>query len=191
MSSDVVIVDYNPAWPVMYEEERARIQALIGAYISEIHHVGSTSIPGLGAKPIIDILVIVREFALGEHCVEPLATLGYEYMGEYGIPGRHYFRKPVGPFETRTHHIHMVEKGHDQRALMLIFCEYLRLHPEAAEDYYQLKKELAEKYRTDRENYTDAKAPFVKSIVRTAIEEAFAKRKRTTQQNTSENAQHK
>ena len=187
MSSDVVIVDYNPAWPIMYEEERAQIQALIGEYISEIHHVGSTSIPGLGAKPIIDILVIVREFALGERCVEPLATLGYEYMGEYGIPGRHYFRKPVGPFETRTHHIHMVEKGHDQRALMLIFREYLRLHPEAMQEYYQLKKGLAEQYKTDRDQYTDAKAPFVKSIVRAAIEEAFAERKQQAEQRNAEN----
>src|SRR5574340_1299662 len=114
MPGSVVIVNYNPAWPRLYEEEKSHILKAIGRYIVEIHHIGSTSVPGLAAKPIIDIMIGIRELLLVDKCVQPLQGLGYEYLGEYGIPGRHYFRKPPVALGThRTHHIHMTEITHD------------------------------------------------------------------------------
>ena len=162
----VVVVDYDPEWVRMYEEERTRIVALIGNYLEEIQHVGSTSIPGLAAKPVIDILAIVPDISIAEHCVKPLEHLDYAYFGENGIPGRRYFRKPSDiRFHQHTHHIHMMEQRHEQVHKMLTFRDYLRTHPEAVKEYQDLKKELATKYSGDRAAYTDAKEPFVQSIL--------------------------
>lgn len=168
----IVVVDYDPEWVHMYEEERTRIVSLIGAYLEEIHHVGSTSIPGLAAKPIIDIFAIVSDIRVVEHCVKPLESLDYAYLREHGIPGRHYFRKPSDTrFHQHTHHIHMSERGLEQIYAMLTFRDYLRKHPEAVQAYQDLKKELAAKYSGDRDAYTDAKEPFVRSILRLAEKE--------------------
>src|SRR3972149_9435487 len=109
----VVIVDYDLSWPIRYEEERGRIIEALGGSIEgvfAIEHVGSTSVPGCGAKPIIDIMIGVRELTHGERCVGPLETLGYEYRGELGIPGRFYFAKPRAR-RPRSHHIHLVARG--------------------------------------------------------------------------------
>jgi len=176
----VIIVDYNPNWPQMYEQEKARIQDAVGEYLIDIQHVGSTSIPGLSAKPILDIMPVIRDIALIEHCVQPLAALDYAYAGENGIPGRHYFRKPIdNTTQPSMVHLHVVEKGHDQWAMMLLFREYLRLHPQSAQQYDILKRELAATYGSDRVGYTDAKAAFVKSIIRAAVLEAMSEKKKS------------
>lgn len=168
----IVVVDYDPEWSRIYEEERTRIIDLIGNCLEEIQHVGSTSIPGLAAKPIIDILAIIPEISIVEHCVKPLERLDYAYFGENGIPDRHYFRKPSDiRFHQHTHHIHMMERGHEQVHKMLMFRDYLRRQPEAVQAYQDLKRELATKYRGDRVAYTDAKEPFVQSILRLAEKE--------------------
>ncbi len=172
--SSIIVVDYDPAWPQLFIEEQTRIRALIGEYVTEIEHIGSTSIPGLAAKPIIDILLVIRSYSLVAQCVQPLESIGYEYRGEAGIPGRHFFRKfsPTEP-PVRTHHIHMIEKSNEQYAWNLLFREYLRRHPETVQEYAVLKRELVVKYRDDRAAYTDAKAPFVYSTVRKAVLEAL------------------
>src|SRR5260370_17787049 len=90
----IVIADYSPAWPAMFEEERARILDVAGDHIDDIQHVGSTSVAGLGAKPIIDIMIGLRDLSHVEQFVQPLRQLGYGYLGEHGIPERHFFRKP-------------------------------------------------------------------------------------------------
>lgn len=181
-TGQVIIVNYDPQWPQMYEDERARIQNAIGPYLVDIQHVGSTSIPGLGAKPIIDILPVIRDISLVSQCVGPLAALDYAYFGEHDIPGRHYFRIPADT-TSQPHkiHLHVLEKGHDQWAMMLLFREYLRMRPESAQQYDTLKRELAARYGSDHVGYTDAKESFVKSIVRAAIIEAFSEKKQTTQ----------
>ena len=161
----ILIAEYDPIWPQLYSEEKARILAVAGNYIDEIQHVGSTSVPGLGAKPIIDIMVGLRDLSLVEQCVQPLENLGYEYLGEYGIPERHYFRKPLANVGTRTHHIHVVVKRSDFWRRQILFRDYLRAHPEDARQYYLLKKGLAEKFGSDREGYTDAKTEFIESIL--------------------------
>lgn len=165
MPAPVVIVEYNPRWPAMYEEERQSILTATGDLIVAIEHIGSTAVPGLGAKPIIDIMAAVRELVDAERCVTPLKTIGYEYVPEYNdiIPERRYFHK--GPPEARTYHLHMVELTSDFWEQQLLFRDFLRTHPEEAQEYYRLKKGLAEKFGSDREGYTDAKTSFIEAAV--------------------------
>ena len=164
MKAPVVIVEYDPRWPALYEAEASAILGAIGHVIVALEHVGSTSVPGLGAKPIIDILAGVRILADAAQCVEPLRGLGYEYVPEYEaeIPDRRYFRK--GPPAGRTHHLHLVEHGGEFWMRHLLFRDYLRAHPEAAQAYDRLKRELAARFGSDRDGYTDAKTEFVRSI---------------------------
>ena len=126
MSSSIKLIDYDPKWPILYEEEKASILGVVGDFIVDIQHIGSTAVPGLAAKPIIDIMMAIRRLALVENCIQPLQTIGYAYLGEYGIPGRHYFRKPPGDLEARTHHLHLVEKEGDFWERHILFRDFLR-----------------------------------------------------------------
>jgi GrpB-like predicted nucleotidyltransferase (UPF0157 family) len=166
MSEVIEIVDYNPGWPRMFEEERASLLPLIGQYVEDIQHTGSTSVPGLAAKPVIDILIAVRGLALVEKCVGPIEGLGYGYLGENGLPGRHFFRKPGGRGWHRTHHIHMVLKGSSEWENQTRFRDYLRAHPETRQQYQDLKQELAARFGDDRRGYTDAKQDFVIAVLK-------------------------
>jgi GrpB-like predicted nucleotidyltransferase (UPF0157 family) len=157
----VAIAEYDPAWPALYERERDLITESLGGLVVAIEHVGSTAVPGLGAKPIIDIMVGVRSLADGERCVGPLEELGYEYKGEFGIPGRLYFRRLADG--NRSHQIHMVEIGSDFWKRHLLFRDYLREHPQEAQHYHELKLRLAAEFRADREGYTEAKTEFIRS----------------------------
>jgi len=166
---EVVVVDYDLAWPTRFNEEKARILvALDGAMegVVAIEHVGSTAVPGLAAKPIIDMMIGVHDLSAGERAVEPMASLGYEYLGENGIPDRLYFRKG----NPRTHHVHMVRHGGEFWERHVLFRDLLRERPDIAARYGVLKKDLAIKHRTQRLEYTEAKSPF--------IEEALAKARR-------------
>jgi GrpB-like predicted nucleotidyltransferase (UPF0157 family) len=166
---EVVVVDYDPGWPRRFEEERALIaEALAGVKdaVVAIEHVGSTAVPGLAAKPIIDIMVGIEKLSDGERCVWPLEALGYEYRGEAGIPGWHYFRKG----EPRSHQLHMVEHGGEFWERLIRFRDILREHPDVAAEYGALKKELAAKYRT-RRLHSEAKAPFIESVLAQARED--------------------
>ena len=166
----------------MYEQEKARIQDAIGEYLIDIQHVGSTSIPGLSAKPILDIMPVIRDISLIKQCVQPLEAIDYRYSGENGIPGRHYFRKPIDvTIKPRLVHLHVLQKGHEQWAMMLLFREYLRLHPESTQQYDVLKRELATKFGSDRVGYTDAKESFVKSIIRASVKEALNEKKKSVE----------
>lgn len=167
MTFPIRLVDYDPQWPILYEEEKASIFGVIGDLIVDIQHIGSTAVPGLGAKPIIDIMVAIRGLALVERCVQPLQAIGYEYLGEYGIPGRYYFRKPPGHPHS-TYHIHMVERESDFWERHILFRGFLRAHPEEAQRYYELKRELATKFGSDRDAYTEAKRSFIESVVNKA-----------------------
>lgn len=162
----VKIVNYDPQWPILYEKEKALIQKAIGHIIVGIEHIGSTAVPSLGAKPIIDILVAVNHLSDAEQCITPLQSIGYEYVPEYeaSIPERRYFHKGHPPKEQH-YHLHMVELTSDFWKKHLLFRDHLRTHPKVAQKYYELKKRLALKYGSDREGYTEAKTSFIKSIV--------------------------
>lgn len=150
----------------MYERARAEIVACIGQHILRIEHVGSTSIPGLSAKPTIDILVGVRDWDEANITIAPLADIGWGYVGEHGIPRRHYFRRGAVS-GRRTHHLHMLEVTQPEWETMLSFRNFLRGHPKAAADYERLKLDLA-RGNLDGPGYQAAKAPFIQGILERA-----------------------
>lgn len=165
----ITLVEYDPEWPALFEQERRRILDVAGEYIEDVQHVGSTSVPALGAKPVIDIMIGLRDFALVERCIGPLEALGYEYLGENGIPDRHFFRNPPGQsWEGRKFNVHMVKKGDYEWRRHILFRDYLRAHLEAAQEYYALKQALAARYADNPDAYMlypDAKTDFVASIL--------------------------
>ena len=167
MKRSIAIADYDPKWPIMYEEEKAEILSVIGHKIVAIEHIGSTAVPNLGAKPIIDIMVAVRHLSDAEECIEPLKSIGYEYApeNEIAIPERRYFQKGPSEVPNQHLHLHMVERTSDFWQRQLLFRDYLRTHPDVANKYYRLKKELAAKHGSNREAYTDAKTSFIESVV--------------------------
>lgn len=164
MDDTISIVPYDPAWPKQYEEEKWELQKALGSLIVQIEHIGSTAVPGLGAKPIIDITIALKNIADVNGCVLPLENSGYEHLGENGIPGRHFFRKFSKETGIRTHHLHIVGTDSDFVKKHLLFRDYLHDHPETVQQYYQLKKELAAKHGKDRDSYTDAKTEFIESV---------------------------
>lgn len=161
MSEPVRVVEYDPRWPSLYEEERAQIVAVLKGLILDIEHVGSTAVPGLGGKPIIDIMVAVPALATVEKCIEPLAALGYDFRGEAGVPERLFFGKGA----PRTHHVHMVERESDFWNDLILFRDFLRAHPDEARRYDELKKQLAARPGADRQAYWEGKAPLIESIL--------------------------
>ncbi|HKG95781.1 MAG TPA: GrpB family protein [Gemmatimonadaceae bacterium] len=166
-SGALLLAAYDPAWADAFEEERALIAEAFGGLPARVEHVGSTSVPGLAAKPIIDILVGRPPESALEPYVDALVGAGYEYRGEYGIPGRHYFVRGLAP-AARTHHLHMVALGSALWRDHLAFRDYLRAHPEAAAAYEALKRELAARHADDRGAYSEAKAPFIRGVVAAA-----------------------
>ena len=165
MRQPVIIVDYDSKWPRIFEAEKLNILGVTAGLVIAVEHIGSTSVPGLGAKPIVDIMAGVHTLDEGRQTIGPLTTqLGYEYAPEFEVdmPDRLYFHKhpPVGD----QFHLHMVETTGEFWERHLLFRDYLRAHPETAQDYEQLKRRLAEEFRTNREAYTDAKSDFIQSI---------------------------
>jgi GrpB-like predicted nucleotidyltransferase (UPF0157 family) len=169
MRAPVIIVDYDPRWPRFFDEEKANIIRVIGPMVVGIEHIGSTAVPGLAAKAIIDILVGVQQLSNATWCIQPLKTLRYEYVPELEkfLPDRRYFRKGnvQGSEQGSTHHMHMVEAGGDFWGRQLLFRDYLRDHPEEARHYADLKKTLAARFSADRESYTSAKTDYIQEIV--------------------------
>ena len=140
----------------------------MGPYVECVEHVGSTSVVGLAAKPIIDILVGVSDWHEATVTIAPLKRVGWEFRGERGIPRRHYFVKRITT-GRRTHHLHMLQVGTRRFTEMLAFRDYLRVHPGAASQYATLKRTLAGRPVPERSDYTDAKAPFIQRILAQAL----------------------
>lgn len=157
----VQIAPYSSEWERRFAEEAERLSDAIGIYAADIQHVGSTSVPGLSAKPIIDIAIGLRRIDECTSCIAPLEALGYVYKGEYGLPGRYYFRKG----EPRTHQLHLVEIDSTRWSDYLTFRDALRSSTELRERYAEIKEALATEHRTDRAAYTDAKSPFVLEVL--------------------------
>jgi GrpB-like predicted nucleotidyltransferase (UPF0157 family) len=174
MTEAVRIVPYDPAWPARFAEEEERIYAALGGLVFAVRHIGSTAVPGLPAKPIIDILAGLPALENVPAAVPRLESLGYEYLGEYGIPERHYFRRPPGPAATRLFHVHMVQVGSPFWADHLLFRNYLRRHPEEAARYAALKQDLAARHGKDRDAYTADKTDFVQGTLERARAELEA-----------------
>jgi GrpB-like predicted nucleotidyltransferase (UPF0157 family) len=168
---DIEIVDYDPRWPLLFNEEAKRLRAVLDPQlIVGLEHFGSTAIAGLSAKPIIDILIAVRSLAAARASfVDALRKLDYVYWADNPKKDRMFFVKGMPPFGAkRSHHVHVTELDGEmwQR---LAFRDYLRTHPEEAETYARLKRRLAAEHQTDREAYTEAKSTYVDSVMRKAV----------------------
>src|SRR5579884_2106813 len=142
------------------------LRGVFGDEIVEVHHIGSTSVPGLKAKPVIDLMPVVREIERVDAFNDAMAAQGYEAMGEYGIPGRRYFRKGG---EERTHNVHVFQVGDPGVERHLAFRAYLVAHLEVAARYGELKAALARRFPDDIEGYMDGKDTFVKEVERQAV----------------------
>lgn len=167
MPRQVVVTEYDPSWAEKFEAEAAKIQEILGENCVAIHHIGSTAVPGLAAKPIIDMLPVVRRLDAVDAAAPAFERLGYEYLGEFGIPGRRYLCKGG---EVRTYHIHIFA-GSSAREIErhLAVRDYLRAHPEVRDAYAALKRELAGRYPYDIKGYCDGKDAFVKRMEADAL----------------------
>ncbi|MBI5838850.1 MAG: GrpB family protein [Chloroflexi bacterium] len=166
MTARINIVDYNPEWPELFKIEKKKLLTAIGDYVAAIEHIGSTAVPGLAAKPVIDILIGVRTLTEADrYCIEPITGLGYEYVKafEKDTPYRRYFRKDSRDGD-RTHQIHLVEHGRDWWKRHLAFRDYLRVHVDAREAYERLKRDLATREFETVSDYANAKSEFIKAI---------------------------
>jgi GrpB-like predicted nucleotidyltransferase (UPF0157 family) len=157
-SDRVELADHDPSWADVFAQEQERLAAIFDGQAVGIEHVGSTSVPDLCAKPIVDMLVGLRELELSDEQIAAMQGLGYEYLGEYGLPGRLFFRK-----QPRTHHVHVVEHGGEHWQRQLTFRNALRSDAEERRRYDAFKRRLAAEGHP-REVYTELKTPFIREI---------------------------
>ncbi|HSD48781.1 MAG TPA: GrpB family protein [Actinomycetota bacterium] len=173
MESPGVVDDYDPTWPMVFEDLRARLAPALVGIATSIEHVGSTAVPGLAAKPIIDMDVVVPDAALVPAAIARLETLGYVHQGDLGISGREAFRPPIGgPY----HHLYVVVEGTRPHRDHVDLRDYLRRHPDEAARYATRKQEVAHLLQTNREAYLTAKAGLVEEMLvqaRGTVEETF------------------
>ena len=166
------VVPYRPEWPEMFACEAQLLAKIFAGTNAVIEHVGSTAVPGLGAKPIIDIMIGVHALSDAEARVADLAHAQYEYVPEYEaeLPDRRYFRKPF--MRPRSHHLHIVVHGSAFWNDHLLFRDYLRAHPDVAREYYELKQRLSVENRTAGIDYPTAKTPFVSGVLASARQQS-------------------
>jgi GrpB-like predicted nucleotidyltransferase (UPF0157 family) len=163
----VEVVPHDPLWLDAFEAEAKRVAAALGENVIAVHHVGSTAIPNIYAKPVVDLLVEVRDIAEVDGRSLAMESLGYEVKGEYGIPGRRYFRKDNRE-GIRTHHVHAFEAGSAEAERHLAFRDYMIAHPADAQRYSELKRKLAEQHPQNIDAYMDGKDGFIKEMDRRA-----------------------
>lgn len=169
MAQHITVVEYDPSWPLLFEDEASLIKGIPKDNLVAIHHIGSTSVPFLAAKPIIDIMPVVKDLSAVDAVSDEFVKIGYEYLGPFGIEGRRYLRKGG---DERTHQIHIFQVEDKHNIIRhLAFRDYLRSHREVAKEYAELKKDLAMKFPYDSESYSDGKEEFVQRVEALAREE--------------------
>jgi GrpB-like predicted nucleotidyltransferase (UPF0157 family) len=166
LSRPIVIADYDPEWPTLYQAERRRLESALAPIIQQVEHIGSTSVPGLGAKPIVDISVSVQNLHDVDGFVAGLEALGYEDARINPAFQRRLFTK--GPYNEGTHHLHFTVHGSPVWAGPILLRDYLRAHPEAAARYEQVKRDSAARHRSDLNGYHDEKALCVTALMEQA-----------------------
>jgi GrpB-like predicted nucleotidyltransferase (UPF0157 family) len=162
VAAGVVVVEYDPEWPHIFEAIRAAVSRALGGLALDIEHVGSTAVPGLPAKPIVDIDVIVRPVDV-VNAIRCLAQIGYVHEGDLGVPGREVFIRPAG---TPAHHLYVCPVGSPTLRAHLRFRDYLRANPAAAGEYAALKRTLASEVGDDPTAYTARKGTFIEAALR-------------------------
>jgi GrpB-like predicted nucleotidyltransferase (UPF0157 family) len=161
----ITVVDYDPHWPALFETLRAEVAGALGNLALAIEHVGSTAVPGLAAKPIIDIDVLLRSASDLSVCIERLAGIGYKHRGDLGVPEREAFAAPPG---RPAHHLYVCPPESREFRRHVALRDYLRTHPSDASAYGELKRSLAVRYRDERSAYNDGKKEFVEALLRSA-----------------------
>ena len=162
----VKVVPHDPAWREAFEAEAAALSSVLGDEALAVHHIGSTAIPGISAKPIVDFLVEVRRIERVDDLSSAMAERGYKAWGEYGLPGRRYFDKRG---DRHICHVHIYQRGNPEVKRHLAFRDYMISHPEEAKAYGRLKEALAKEFPTDIEAYMDGKDAFIKEAERKAL----------------------
>jgi GrpB-like predicted nucleotidyltransferase (UPF0157 family) len=157
----IEVVSHNPKWEQKFKEEANKIKKIFEEIFIDIYHIGSTAIPAIKAKPVIDIMVEVKDINKVNRYNKQMEKLGYVALGEYGIPKRRFFQKGG---TKRSHHVHIFEKGSPQIKRHIDFRDYLISHPKVAKKYSRLKENLAKKYRYDIDKYQEGKESFMKKI---------------------------
>jgi GrpB-like predicted nucleotidyltransferase (UPF0157 family) len=167
LNDPIEIVPYDPIWTESAEKEINRLKSIFPfSWIIDIEHIGSTAVPGLSAKPIIDIYIGVTSIHEAQKAIEPIKKLGYQFWEDNPNTEKMFFVKGMPPFgEKRTHHIHIVEHNGNYWRTRILFRDYLRSHTNEARKYAKLKLKLMKEYVLDREAYTDAKSEFVNSVL--------------------------
>jgi GrpB-like predicted nucleotidyltransferase (UPF0157 family) len=163
--SPLVVADYDDEWPTLFEQIAQPVRDAVADLGAHVEHVGSTSVPGLAAKPIIDIDVVVPSAGDVPTAIERLRSLGYVYQGDKGIRGREAF---LWPRAARPHHLYVVVRGSKPYMDHIRFRDYVRQHPEVAREYAALKMRLAQRHGADQLGYTDAKTDFITGVLRAA-----------------------
>lgn len=161
----VEVVPYDPSWMTKFEDEASKLERLFEGEIITIHHIGSTAVPGLDAKPIIDIMPVVWDIEQVDDRIGQMEVLGYRSFGENGIPGRRFFAKGD---DVRTVHIHLFEDGDENVLRHLAFRDYLTTYPHIRDEYATLKRQLASQYPDDIDSYVQGKQDWVERIERMA-----------------------
>lgn len=159
--------EYSPKWPAAFQTEAAAWSALLGDALLELHHIGSTSVPGLAAKPTIDLLPVVREIEPVDELESRIVNAGYKAWGEYGLPGRRLFTKDTG--DVRTCNIHIYPEGHSDIERHVAFRNYLRAHPPACSAYEAVKRKAYRLHPADIVAYNDAKSGWIRHIEQIAL----------------------
>lgn len=157
----IVLENHTPEWEQLYEREVSVLSRILGHELVAAHHIGSTAIPEIAAKPIIDILLAVRSIDSVEKYSGQFQSVGYEAKGELGIKGRRFLQKGGN---RRTHHVHIFEKGSPEISRHIKFRDHMKENKEKAKDYENLKVALAEKYACDPESYCRGKTEFIRLV---------------------------
>ena len=163
----VEVVDSDPQWQVMFAEEAAWLAETFGSNFVMAHHIGSTSIPNIKAKPLIDILLVVREIERVDSLNHVMEARGYVAYGEFGLPGRRYFPRTING--RRSHNVHTYQFDNPEITRHLAFRDYMIAHPAAAQAYSALKADLADRIKDDFQAYMDGKDGFIKAYEAKAL----------------------
>lgn len=162
----IEVVDYDPGWITLFQDEVTTLKEALGTLIVSAHHIGSTAVPGLAAKPIIDILLEVSDVHALNACSNAMRAIGFEPRGEYGINGRRYFEKGGN---ARSHHLHAFEVGNEHIDRHLAYRDYLRANPDVASEYARLKCRIAKECNNNSTVYGEGKSAFVQHHERLAL----------------------
>ena len=168
MPGRITVVEYDPEWPRFYEEEKELILDAVGEHVKSMEHFGSTSVPGLGAKPIIDIIAGLDSQEIADCCLPALAAIGYDDVTPEPTDDDWYYCLGKGPHSPGVH-LHLARYRSPFWKRHLLFRDYLRAHPDTAKEYFELKLRLVEKYADMREVYTESKTGFIENVLENAL----------------------